>query len=629
MMKSKRHASSRRLNYEAVLCVLPWLYGAALLGGLLVLFLPDRPVTHSFHFNRVWAYQFAEQFGSGQLYPRWLAQSFGGLGSPSFVFYPPLAFYASLPFAFFGATVSQSLNGSMALATLVLGIGVYFAVKQRAGSGHRAAASIAFIAAAMGMTSPYLLENIFVRGSLGEAWAIAFIPWLMYGIYETLRELRHWWMVSLAFAGIAFSHPAILLMITFCLPFIALTLKWRVGASWHVLSALLGAFCIGGLLASVYLLPAFFDRDWLIMNEFMFDGVLNPLNRFLWALDGSVHLTEHPYDRHLLPALLLTVLVLGLGAYWCVVSRGIFRHDAYGLVLLAVVVFMVSGFSHWIYRAVPLLQSIQFSFRWLAVGTGVIPVIWGRVLMDSNGARTGPVTKAILIGLLCFSAAASLLTYSRINWGNAEAVREIVRTRSARPEAVQVDSFLTDVDRWFEERPPFPNEIDKTQPLLLSDVLHVTVSQQLFFDDAPEYLPKTARLERLTHVNLPLVEWITGEGRISVMAWHYGKREVDIVTERPGEIALRGFYWPGWEARLNGQPVQVRPGIDGRQIVRVPIGSSRLVVEYVGSQSERNGAQISAALLALFAGYFLFRVARSRNRGALVIARRSRSFLKQ
>jgi hypothetical protein len=364
------------------------------------------------------------------------------------------------------------------------------------------------------------------------------------------------------------------------------------------------------------LLPAFFDRDWLMMDEFMFDGALNPLNRFLWALDGSARLTDHPYDRHLLPALLLTGVVLGLGAYWCVVSPRVCRHDAYGFVLLAVVVFMVSEFSQWIYRAAPLLQNIQFSFRWLAVGTGVIPVIWGRALMDSKGARTGPVAKAILIGLLCFSTAASLLTYSRINWGDAEAVREIVRTRSARPEAVQVDSFLSDIDRWFAERPPFPDEIDKTQPLLLSDVLHVTVSQQLFFDDAPEYLPKTARLQRLTRVNVPLVEWISGEGHLSVMAWHYGKREVNIAAERPGEIALRGFHWPGWQAWLNGQPVQVRPGIDGRQIVRVPLGSSRLVVEYVGSQSERNGAQFSAALLALFAIYVFFRMARSRSRGA-------------
>src|SRR6476620_7857586 len=43
--------------------------------------------------NLNWADQFARQVQGGILYPRWLADSFRGLGAPTFYFYPPLPFW--------------------------------------------------------------------------------------------------------------------------------------------------------------------------------------------------------------------------------------------------------------------------------------------------------------------------------------------------------------------------------------------------------------------------------------------------------------------------------------------------------------------------------------------------------
>ncbi len=48
-------------------------------------------ISHSSPQNLTWASQFAEQFRAGILYPRWMPESFDGLGSPAFYFYPPLA----------------------------------------------------------------------------------------------------------------------------------------------------------------------------------------------------------------------------------------------------------------------------------------------------------------------------------------------------------------------------------------------------------------------------------------------------------------------------------------------------------------------------------------------------------
>ncbi|WP_170303765.1 hypothetical protein [Reyranella soli] len=50
-------------------------------------------ISHSSPQNLTWASQFAEQVRAGILYPRWMPDSFDGLGSPAFYFYPPLPFW--------------------------------------------------------------------------------------------------------------------------------------------------------------------------------------------------------------------------------------------------------------------------------------------------------------------------------------------------------------------------------------------------------------------------------------------------------------------------------------------------------------------------------------------------------
>ena len=61
-----------------------------------VLFLPvlilGENFSHSDRFNHVWVTQFSNQFLLGDLYPRWLDDSFARLGAPAFYYYPP-AFY--------------------------------------------------------------------------------------------------------------------------------------------------------------------------------------------------------------------------------------------------------------------------------------------------------------------------------------------------------------------------------------------------------------------------------------------------------------------------------------------------------------------------------------------------------
>ena len=49
--------------------------------------------THSHQYNLLWTAHFGREMAAGHLYERWLPDSFEGLGSPTFYFYPPFAYW--------------------------------------------------------------------------------------------------------------------------------------------------------------------------------------------------------------------------------------------------------------------------------------------------------------------------------------------------------------------------------------------------------------------------------------------------------------------------------------------------------------------------------------------------------
>ena len=56
--------------------------------------------THDAFFHTQWYATFSQQLFNGELYPRWMMDVNGGLGSPAYFFYPPMMSYTASLFAF-------------------------------------------------------------------------------------------------------------------------------------------------------------------------------------------------------------------------------------------------------------------------------------------------------------------------------------------------------------------------------------------------------------------------------------------------------------------------------------------------------------------------------------------------
>lgn len=141
---------------------------------------PGVPYTHDGenHLARFANYKIAVR--EGQIPPRFAPNLFGGMGYPVFNYNYPLANVLSLPLSILNLkyTTTFKILATLAIVSGVLGIFTWVKL-----SGHKtwpAAMSAAIVG-----SSSYVLNLVWVRGSIGEMMAFAIWPWL--------PALWYWW----------------------------------------------------------------------------------------------------------------------------------------------------------------------------------------------------------------------------------------------------------------------------------------------------------------------------------------------------------------------------------------------------------------------------------------------------
>jgi uncharacterized membrane protein len=143
--------------------------------------------------NLTWAEQFSEQFRAFVLYPRWLPESFLGLGSPAFYFYAPLAFWidALLSVVTFNALpLPYRLTLSWMVILWASGLAMQAWLRRETGNGR-----IALWGAVAYMAAPYHLFDYFVRGAFAEFTAYLFLPLIFLSIRRPV-------LLALSYAGL-------------------------------------------------------------------------------------------------------------------------------------------------------------------------------------------------------------------------------------------------------------------------------------------------------------------------------------------------------------------------------------------------------------------------------------------
>ena len=151
---------------------------------------------------------FGKAFSNGFLYPRWMAELYGGYGYPTFVFYQPAFFFISLPFNLAFSSPFLAIKFSTVLLLFTGTCGIYRTARLFLSDSWLAVAVAAFY-----LLTPYIYVNIFVRGDFSELCAMMVIPWITFHFLSLTNARQRapdstpiTLGLALTIAGLIYSH---------------------------------------------------------------------------------------------------------------------------------------------------------------------------------------------------------------------------------------------------------------------------------------------------------------------------------------------------------------------------------------------------------------------------------------
>lgn len=180
--------------------------------------------THDGEYHIIRFFEFDKNIKAGDFFPRWAPGLNSGFGVPLFNFFYPLPNYVGEFFHLLGSSFIDSFKLTLATGLIIGGIFFYFWATEVWGVWGGVVGAVFYILA------PYHLVDVYIRGSPGEVWALAFFPAILWSTTQFAKsgKKRHLVFGSFAFALLILSHNILAVMfLPFYLSYIALLMVLR------------------------------------------------------------------------------------------------------------------------------------------------------------------------------------------------------------------------------------------------------------------------------------------------------------------------------------------------------------------------------------------------------------------
>lgn len=327
-----------------------------------VLFTNRFVPTHDgeYHILRMW--QFSEALSRGEWFPRWATSFNSGFGSPVFTFQYPFANYVASGFHLLGLGFVRSFHITMATGYVVALVGCYAWLTRHFDRVR------AFIGTMVGASVPYWFVDIYVRGSVGEVWAIACVFWALYALSSGTR-----WLCWVSAAALVFSHN-ILAMIG--IPFLLLY-------AGLVNRTFIVEIVRGVLVATVFWYPALYELRYVTglnpVRVFDYFPYIYQLLIPSWGTGFRGQLTSGNEMSYQIGVFPLTVFVLSMVSF----ARGKnvwHRERMFLFAVFAGAVFCMTQYSVFFWRSVPAAAYIQYPWRLLSFVVITVPYLSAALL---------------------------------------------------------------------------------------------------------------------------------------------------------------------------------------------------------------------------------------------------------
>ena len=244
MRKATRDEQSKR-----VLCV----FAVCLFVMCIPLFSRQLPIGDDYEYQLMRIEGIKDGLLSGQFPVRVDPLFFNGYGYGSPLFYPDLLLYFPATLRLIGFSLSASCKAFLASMAALCWCTAY-----ACGKGIAKSRNAGMAVGVVFCLSQYFLQNLYSRFALGEVQALAFLPLIVYGLYDFLYgEYERPYLMIAGFSGLLFCHLLTAAIAFFiCTALSVLRIRHLVLNPQKLKRLLLSALAVAGITA-VFWLPFF------------------------------------------------------------------------------------------------------------------------------------------------------------------------------------------------------------------------------------------------------------------------------------------------------------------------------------------------------------------------------------
>lgn len=331
------------------------------------LFQPGLPPSHDGEYHVIRFFEFYNTLQSGSVFPVWAQHLNFGYGVPLFNYVYPLPNYAASIFHFFGFSFVDSFKLNLIFASILGSITAYMLGFQKFGKWGGLLTSVFYTYA------PYHFLDIYVRGSVGEVWALAFFPLPLFFINRIFAKVRttDLLFLSISLSLIIFSHNILSLMYVFFVCAYCIFVAIVTRKSFITLVYLGFGFIMSLLLSASFVVPALLEKKYVIgLNMFNYKDHFPELFQLLipsWG-HGFSGIGSTGDQMSLQVGIVNLLLILVISA--CFIFKKIKNDKAYVVFFLLsffILFFLMTNYSRSVWDVFSPMGYFQFPWRLLSL----------------------------------------------------------------------------------------------------------------------------------------------------------------------------------------------------------------------------------------------------------------------
>lgn len=289
---------------------------------------------------------FYQSLREGQFPVRFLGRLNQSYGYPVANFLYPGFLYIGSLLHVLGLSFASSVEGIVVGSLIVGAVALFLWLRRFFGTTASGVGALSFL------FMPYVLYDIFKRGSIGEIVAIGTSMVVLYAVESKKR-----WLLSPAVAILAISHNTLAL---FFIPIFALYIL--VKRYW----SLILPFIFGVGMSAFFWLPVFFEQSVVLFNTVVIShpGDFFPVSNRLIAYS--------------IPFLIAAAVALASK------SKKYKKEQWFFLALLGVGLFFATRASGFLWRIPEFVKFVQFPYRWLSIWVFAGPWCIAKLVEDGK-----------------------------------------------------------------------------------------------------------------------------------------------------------------------------------------------------------------------------------------------------